>query len=478
MRLLTISTILGVALALNWLELRAQVQVFDIVLVEGRVIDPETKTDKTLNVGITADRIAAVSTEKLTGKLEINCKGLVVAPGFIDLHSHGQNEENYVLQVMDGVTTALELEIGVYPVNSWYNARTNQARTNFGATVGHLGARMQVMGDSGTFIPHDKALQSATPEQQRNILDLLRTGLSDGALGIGFGIAYAPKISHEEVLDAFQVASENGVPAFVHARYLGGLEPGSGLEGLQELLANVAVSRASLHFAHVTSIMIDGTARALEIMRAARDHGLDVTTEMYPYTAAMTEIESPIFEPGWQNRMGISYGDLQWVATGERLTEATFAKYRRDGGLVIIHFIPETALLAALKDPNVLIASDGLMENGKGHPRGAGTYSRVLGHYVRDTRDLSLDDALGKMTILPAKRLEKHVPMMRRKGRVQVGADADLAIFDPRQIIDRATFERPAMPSEGMRYVIVNGTFVVRDGAVVQSAYPGRAVRR
>jgi dihydroorotase len=166
------------------------------------------------------------------------------------------------------------------------------------------------------------------------------------------------------------------------------------------------------------------------------------------------------------------------VATGERLTAETFARYRKEGGPVIGHSIPEEVSRLAAAYPGVMIASDGRIDNGKGHPRGVGTFARVLGRYVRDQKALSLMDALRKMTLLPAQRLEKAVPAMRLKGRIKVGADADLTIFDPATVIDRATFEQPAQYSEGIRHVLVGGVIVVRDEKIVEDVKPGKAIRR
>ncbi|HEX9004046.1 MAG TPA: amidohydrolase family protein [Blastocatellia bacterium] len=166
------------------------------------------------------------------------------------------------------------------------------------------------------------------------------------------------------------------------------------------------------------------------------------------------------------------------MATGERLNAESFARYRKQGGLTVIHSIPEEIARLAVAHPQVMIASDGVITNGKGHPRGAGSYARVLGRYVREQKVLSLMDALRKMSLLPAQRLEKSSPVMRAKGRVKVGADADLIVFDPAAVIDRATFENPAQYSTGITHVLVNGTFVVRDERVVEGVTPGRGVRR
>jgi dihydroorotase len=201
---------------------------------------------------------------------------------------------------------------------------------------------------------------------------------------------------------------------------------------------------------------------------------MDITTEAYPYTAGMTDLGSAIFDEGWQGRQGgITYGDLQWALTGERLTAESFARYRKQGGFVAIHSIPEEIVRLALANPLVMVASDGVMNEGKGHPRAAGTYARVLGRYVREQHALSLTDAIRKMTVMPADRLG-----LKNKGRIAVGADADLTMVDPERVTDRATFEKPAQYSEGIPYVMVNGTLVVNRGELVVGVTPGRGVRR
>jgi dihydroorotase len=205
---------------------------------------------------------------------------------------------------------------------------------------------------------------------------------------------------------------------------------------------------------------------------------MDITTEVYPYTAACTMLESAMFDPGWQDNLKINYGDLTWAATGERLTRETFERYRKQGGWVIMHLMKDENIERAIAHPGVIIASDGVpFIGGKGHPRGAGTFARVLGHYSRDKKLLPLMDALAKMTILPARRLEGFVPAMKAKGRMAVGADADITVFDPATVLDLATFEAPTTPSAGIAHVIVNGTLVVRDGQLVKGAMPGRGVR-
>src|SRR5947209_7666936 len=381
-------------------------QQYDIVLANGRVMDPESNLDAVRSVGITGGKIAAISASTLQGRTVVDVKGLVVTPGFIDLHSHGQTPENYAFKARDGVTTALEMEVGVSPVAPWYAARSGKALINFGATSGHIPARMAVMHDSGTLLPRDNAATKvATAQEQKQILALVRRGLDDGALGIGLGIAYVPKASRQEILDLFQLAAERKTPVYVHMRNGGPIEPGV-IDALQEVIADAAATGAPLHVVHITSMGLRETPVCLSMIEGARKRGLDVTTEAYPYTAGMTDLSSAIFDEGWQGRQGgIGYGDLQWALTGERLNANTFATYRKQGGMVAIHSIPEEIVRLAMANPIVMIASDGILENGKGHPRAAGCYARVLARYVREQHALSLMDAVRKMSLLPAQRL-------------------------------------------------------------------------
>ena len=452
---------------------------FDIVLANGRVVDPESNLDAVRYVGIRGNKIAAISASPLRGRTVIDAKGLVIAPGFIDLHSHGQDDENYRYKARDGVTTALEMEVGVSPVAAWYREREGKSLINFGATVGHIPAKMAVMKDTGKFLPRDNAINHvATSDEVRQVADVISKGLDEGALGIGFGINYVPTTSRAEMFDLFALSARRGVANYVHMRNAGAVEPASAVGSLQEILADAAVTGASLHVVHITSMCLRQTSTCLEMIEGARSHGIDVTTEAYPYTATQTRLESAIYDEGWQEKFGITFKDLQWVTTGERLTAESFARYRKEGGSVIGHAIPEEISRLAVADPRVMVASDGLIENGKGHPRGTGTFARVLGFYVRQQKAVSLMDAIRKMSLMPAQRLEKVVPAMRAKGRIKIGADADITIFDPLTVIDRATFEQPALYSEGIRHVMVGGVFVVRDEAIVEGAKPGKPIRR
>jgi dihydroorotase len=449
-------------------------QPFDLVINNGRVLDPASNLNAVRHLGIRGGKIAAISPTPLSAPRTIDASGLTVTPGFIDLHSHGQTPENYRFKARDGVTTALEMEVGVNPVTDWYREREGHSLINFGATSGDIPSRIAVMHDSSKFLPRDNAVnRAATPQEFRQVLDLIARGLDDGALGIGMGIAYLPHESRAEVFEIFQLAARRRVPIYVHVREGGPVEPGV-VAAIQEVIADAAATGASLHVVHITSVGLRQAALCLALIDGARSRGLDVTTEAYPYTAGMTDLSSNIFSDGWQQRQGgISFGDLQWALTGERLTAETFARYRKQGGSVAIHSIPEDIVKLAIGHPHVMIASDGILDEGKGHPRAAGTYARVLGRYVREERALSLADAIRKMTLEPAERLG-----LANKGRMTVGADADITVFDPATVTDRATFDKPAQYSEGIAYVLVNGTPVVDHGELVANVAPGRAVRR
>ena len=450
----------------------------DLVILNGRVIDPESGLDGVRHLGITDGTITSVTDEAVRGDETIDAAGLVVAPGFIDLHSHGQDEENYAVQALDGMTTALELELGAVDVDQWYAERQGRALVNYGVSVGHGPIRMKVMNDPGEFLPvADAAHRLATDAEVEEMKQLLERGLRQGAVAAGLLLQYTPAASRWEVLEMFRVAARFGAACHVHIRNAGLNEPMGAVSALEELVAASAVSGAPLHMVHCSSTGLRATPRVLQMIGELQERGMDVTTECYPYNAGLTHIEGAIFDEGWQEILGIDFGDLQWTETGERLTEATFARYRETGGMVIIHMIPEDVVEAAVTSPLTMIATDGVLREGKGHPRTAGSYSRILGHYVRETGALTLMDAIRKMALMPAERMERRVPAMLNKGRIRVGADADLAVFDPERVIDRATYQEPALPPEGMRHVLVNGVPVVRDGRLQEGVAPGRPVR-
>ena len=465
------------ALAVGVRPVSAQGNRFDVVIVNGRVIDPATKLDQTRTIGIRGGKIAAITAGSLAGKTTIDAKGLVVAPGFIDLHAHGQNDENYRIFAQDGVTTALELELGTADVPGFYAERAGKALINYGASVGHIKVRMAVMGDPGRFLPTGTAGRDpATPEQIAEIRRRIERGLSQGALGVGFGLQYTPGASKWEVLEAFRAAAKYHAPAYVHTRSWGDADPGSSVESYLEVIGASALTGAPLHIVHLNSTSLASTPKTLQMVAEARARGLDVTAEAYPYSAGMTEISSPLLDQ-FENAPDSVYSKLQLVTTGERLTRETFHANRKPGVMVILHLNTPEMEAMAMTSPFTSIASDGLLDHGKGHPRTAGTSARTLGYYVRETKQLTLMEAIRKLALMPAQRLEKLDPAFKNKGRIKVGADADLAIFDPNTVADKATYQQPGLPSVGFRYVLVNGVPVIADGRIEDGVFPGRGAR-
>ena len=447
----------------------ARAQAFDIVIANGRIIDPESNLDAVRSIGISGQKVAAISSDRLTGRVTIDATGLVVVPGFIDLHAHGQTADVYKLRATDGVTTALELEVGAADIERWYREREPGQFINYGVSVGHIPVRMAVLGDPGTFLPTGPgAHKPASTADISEIIRRLEVGLDQGAVSMGAGFVYTPAASRDELLAVFRLAGRRHVSMHVHTR--------RGVAGVDEAIGLAAETKASLHIVHVNSTSVAATPDVLKMIGAARSRGMDVTTEAYPYTAGMTEIQSANldeYDGATPERLAL----LEWPSTGERLTRDSFQKYRKTGGPVVLHTNTEEMVSAAVTSPLTMIASDAYWENGVGHPRTTGTYSKVLGRYVREARGMTLMDAIRKMTLMPARRLEDRVPALKTKGRLRAGADADITIIDPATVIDRSTYREPALAPVGIRHVIVNGVPVLTDGRLVAGVAPGQAVR-
>jgi len=341
---------------------------------------------------------------------------------------------------------------------------------------------MAVMHDSGTRMPvGDGAYRAASPAQIGEIAQRIEIGLREGAVSIGAGFPYTPAATRDELLAVFRVAAKTKTPIHVHIR--------PGALGLKEALALADETHAPLHVVHINSAGLAETPVMLEMISDARAHGHDVTTEAYPYDAGMTEIQSATIQDVYKNAPDERLAELEWAGTGERLNRESFERYTRIGGPVVVHTNTEEMVVVAIKSPLTIIASDAYWQNGTGHPRTTGTFSRVLGRYVRGPHpltpspvgrggtSLSLMDAIRKMTLMPAQRLQRRVPAMRQKGRLRVGADADITIFDPATVVDRSTYREPSLSPVGIQHVIVNGVSVVANGQAVEGLAPGKAVR-
>jgi cytosine/adenosine deaminase-related metal-dependent hydrolase len=484
----------------------------DVVLHGGRVIDPESGLDAVRDVVVADGRVADVGTGLPPGRAGVDVTGLVVTAGFIDLHSHVNDIAGQRLQALDGVTTALELEAGVTPVDAAYRAAATEGRpVNYGFAASWALARMEVVGGIaldgrlGTFLANIASpawQRPATPRQIAAVLARLSADLADGALGIGLLVGYAPATGPAEYLQVAGLAAEAGVPTFTHARDMIEMVPNVAIDGAEEIVRAAGETGAHMHYCHVNSTSQRYVDRVLGLVGRAQAAGARVSTEAYPYGSGMTGIGASFLAPERLGERGLSPSSLTYAPTGERVaSEARLRELRQadPGGLVIIQLLDEDdpadrqLLMRSLTFPGAVVASDAmpltwtrpapdrlawpLPETAITHPRSAGTFSRALRLLTRDGGTLSLAEALGKCSLRPAQLLQDRVPSMRRKGRVQPGADADLVVFDPATVSDRASYARSTRPSAGIRHVLVNGTFVVRDADIVPDARPGRPVR-
>ena len=466
---------------LTWLGIgsSAAAQTYDLVLQGGRVMDPESGTDAIRNVALAAGKIVRVSAEPLRGIQVLDARGLVVAPGFIDLHQHAQDAASGRLKAFDGVTSALEMEIGVPDVAAFLRQKQGRSLINYGSTASHPAARARAFGtplsDSFLVAPSGPSTNDpASSSQLDAIEERLRGELAAGALGIGMGIQYTPGATRLEVIRMFRLAAERRVPVFTHVRSFGRLEPGSSIEAVSEVIGAAAATGASLQIVHINSSCLHDGLECLALVAGARARGLDVTTEAYPYVAGMTTVNSALFNSGWREKLGVDYGALQLPDSGERLTKERFdALHASPEAIPVLLFVNTQEMVdTVIAAPLVMIASDGE----DGHPRNAGTFSRILARYVRERGSVTLMDAIRKMSLMPAQRLERSSPAARSKGRLQEGADADLIAFDPKTVADRSTYQAPREPSIGMKFVIVGGTVLIDRGVLVPNRFPGRAV--
>ena len=481
----------------------------DVVMSGGRVVDPESGLDAQRNVGISGSTVAAVTEALLDGTTVIDVSGLVVAPGFIDLHSHAQTLAGRRLQAHDGVTTALDLEAGRSPVEKAYDGEALLGSPiHYGFSASWASARMRaltgVVADGGvdgalSILGNPEWTVPCTPKQLSQTLALLSDDLARGAIGVGLMLGYAPQVDPAEFLEVAKSASERGVPTFTHCRDLVEILPTTKIDGAEEIVRAAAETGASMHYCHINSTSGRHIDRVLDLIERSQRAGSHVTTEAYPYGSGATAIGAAFLAPERLGERGLTAESLTYLPTGERVASDHRLRELRasdPGALVVIELLhedddTESALLRrALSFEDTIIASDSiplvptsaafdplqwpLSDGAVTHPRSAGCFSRVLRLWREQGRPLS--DAIRRSSLLPAKVLEASCPSMRAKGRIRAGADADLVVFDPVRVTDQATYAHTTRPSSGIRHVIVDGVFVVRDGALVEEARPGRLI--
>ncbi len=479
---LLILTVLSMSLAAC-----SQDSEYDLVIANGRVIDPETQLDAIRHLGIRDGSISQISQQPLRGNKTIDASGLVVAPGFIDIHSHTPTLLGQQVNLLDGITTQLELEAGSFPVSFYGEHFRDGAQINYGSSVGHWAVRTKVI--EGVDMPYifagDKILtmagptwmQAATAAQIEQMRLLLNQGLDGGGLGIGVLLDYMTEaVSEAELSMLFEVASERDVPLFVHVRrgYTG--DPA----GLVEVIDLALETGAPLFVCHITHNAMGGIGDWLAMIDEANQAGANITTETLSYAAGGTSISADVFRRrDWQAIFDISYQDVQWVATGEWLTKETWDKYAKEQptGMVNHHYVKEDWVETALQWPGMMVSTDALPAIDTSiptNPNIAGTFSRLLGHYVREREVLSLSDALARSSLYQAQWMEQASPVFKNKGRIQRGADADLVIFDAQTIAANAVYGDPYLKPTGMLHVLVAGELVVQNGLPVEGPAPGQ----
>jgi N-acyl-D-aspartate/D-glutamate deacylase len=482
-----------------------------LVLSGGRVIDPESGLDAVRDVGISGGTVREIGAH-LAGAVTVDVAGLVVCPGFVDLHSHSQDVPGQRLQALDGVTTALELEAGAFPVEQAYRRAAAQGRpVNYGFSTSWAAARMHVLAGAPAAADLDALLAHiADPRWQRpapagdvdRIVGLLEADLAAGALGIGVLVGYAPATDPAEYLAVAALAARHGVPTYTHARELVEMNPDTPVDGAEEIVRAAGETGAHMHYCHLNSTSGRHVDRVLDVVERARRAGAAVTTEAYPYGAGMTGIGAAFLAPELLHRRGLTPSSIGHLVSGRRMADAEELRRLREqdpGALAFVHQVDEDDPAAfglvqrALAFPDAAVASDAIAPQWRTgppdplrwplppevvtHPRTAGTFARTLRLLVREQGLLSLPEAVRRCTLVPAQVVQSAAPAMRRKGRLQPGSDADVTVFDPATVTDRATYTDTTRPSAGIRHVLVGGEFVVRDGALVTSALPGRPVR-
>ena len=482
----------------------------DVVLAGGRVIDPETGFDRVCDVRIDGDSVSALG-DRLDGATTVDVSGLVVAPGFVDLHSHAQTLPGRRLQACDGVTTALDLEAGRAPVDVAYaREATRGSPINYGFSASWAAARMHVVADArldgsaATIfggLAGSEWQHAASATQVTRILDQISTDLAAGAIGVGLLIGYTPGVDPAEYLAVAELAALAGVPTFTHSRDIVEMAPDTLIDGAEEVVRAAGATGAHMHYCHINSTSGRHIDRVLALVGRCQAEGSRVTTEAYPYGSGSTAIGAAFLAPERLLERFRSTTSITYLRTGERVAdEARLRELRAadPGGLVIAEFFDESepgdaALMRrSLAFPHAIVASDGmppiwtdttdmdvtawpLPPQAVTHPRTAGTFGRALRLWRQEGAPLI--EAVRRATLLPVEVLQGAVPAMRRKGRVQAGADADLVVFDDAHVTDQATYAESTLLSSGIAHVLVSGTFVVRDGELVPDALPGRPVR-
>ncbi len=481
---------------------------YDVVILNGRVMDPETKFDGIRNVGIKDGKIKTITKDKINGKGVINAEGLVVAPGFIDTHVHSITELGVKMMLLDGVTTPLSTEFGVLDIDTFYDQRKN-SRANYGATVGLNFARMKVLDhytaqDDIDWLTATKEVAKKgasnwstkipSPEEEKEILAIMKKGLDRGAIGVGIAVGYSPQgTTAREVYETQKLAASYGRVTASHTRFGSGVPPDEFVLGGDEIMANAMFLKAPAIFQHFHN---GDWELCYELIQNAQKQGYNIWGEIYPYAAYSTLAGADYLnkENLEKNKQVIEKTFID-PTTGKYLTEEEFFKMRKeDAGHLIIVFsrkkedipkwlalegatVASDAVVLLDKDGNVL-PEDAPYEKIVGHPRSCGAHARAL-RFAREY-NIPLMRVLANLSYWSAKHLgDTGLEAMKVRGRMQEGMVADITVFDPKTVADRADYGagKNGLPSAGIPYVLVNGVVTVKDSELVADAHAGQPIR-
>ena len=493
---------------------------YDVVINNGRVMDPETNFDGVRNVGVKDGKIVIITKDAIKGKETIDASGHVVAPGFIEGHQHATDQFSRKVNLRDGLTTQMDFEAGAGDIAKWYADHEGKTQANYGMVVLATLARISVLdgpeiaalgNDMGGLFSHTVAAAAAkaqkegrkpgwsatlpNKEEMTEIMSLVDEGLRQGALGVGVPVGYMTTgVTQYELYKYQELAAKYGRVTNAHVRFAGVRPPTEGQLGVQEMLANAMVLDAPFLASHLNSNM-DWEYTIPLINDAREKRGAKVWGEVYPYAAGATIASTDILEESSMAQMNITYSNVANL-DGTRWDKAMYEDVRKNdpGRSILIFNNPPEDIAKWMAQPGVVVVSDGMAiqdENlnyypwespyeGKSvHPRSAGTRAKVL-RMVREDKNMPLMEAISKMSYLHAKYFDElgGIPQFRTKGRVQVGADADIVVFNPDTVTDNSTYEpgMGALPSTGIPYVLVNGVVVVKDSEV-QKVFPGKPIR-
>ena len=445
----------------------------------GRVIDPANHVDGQLNLLIEDGKIAGVGIGEMEADVRINAEGRIVCPGFIDVHVHEDpvDEEGRIYADEERSVFSCMLRMGVTTVVGGNCGENVCDPADYLDLVDRDGAAVNVAMQAGheyfRFLSGaDDRYGPATDGQICSMAQGIQKSLERGCVGLSYGIRYVPGINRDELLRTMAAAKGTGKPVASHIRS----DAEEVYDSLAEFMDAVNELGVPAQISHIGSMAGFGQMeRFLQRIDAYQLGGADVMCDCYPYSAFSTGIGSATYDDGWLDRYGCGYDVLEMSEgkyKGQRCTEATFREIRRDfpACRTVCYVMRPEEIDIALAHPSVMLCSDATMNKGQGHPRAAGSFPRLIAQYVRAGK-MGLYDAIAKMTAIPAARYR-----LANKGRLNVGADADVVIFDPERIRDNATFADPILPPEGIDCVLVGGTLAARNCEIVNGRC-GRSVR-